>query len=137
LDYIRSLAKKLMPRLLRALLGFWLLFGPFLVFLIRWKTYEVTLMYVLLVGAFIFVGVHCWSHGAAYLRQLGSNTATALASLLIGGGLSGLIGKTTGVRLHSSMLFLPLVILAGFVLADYYAERKASAAAPAAGSQQS
>jgi hypothetical protein len=123
-DYARSLLKRIAPRLFHALLGFWLLFGPFVVFLIRWKAYEVVFMYLLLIGAFIFVGARVWFEGGEYVRRLGRDTFTALASALIGGGLSGIIAKLTHIRLYSSILFLPLVIVAGFVLAEYFNDRK-------------
>ncbi|HTM09567.1 MAG TPA: hypothetical protein VL754_14375 [Verrucomicrobiae bacterium] len=132
MDYARSLLKKIAPRLFRALLGFWLVLGPFIVFLIRWKAWEVTIIFLVLVGAFLFVGFMCWLIGKEYLKQLGSDTFTALASVLIGGGLSGLVAKLTHYSLHLTVLFFPLVIIAGFVISEYYHERK-TAAVPAAG----
>ncbi len=125
MDYARSLLKRIAPRVAHAILGFWLLLGPLVVFLIRWKAYEVVFMYLLLVGAFVFVGARVWFEGGEYVRRLGRDTLTALASALIGGGLSGVIAKLTHIRLYSSILFLPLVILAGFVLAEYFNDRKA------------
>ena len=120
---------------MRAVIGFWLVLGPFVVFLIRWKVWEVTVIFLVLVGAFLFVGFMCRLSGTEYLKQLGSDTFTALASVLIGGGLSGILAKLTHYRLHSSVLFLPLVIVAGFVISEYYHERK-TAAVPTAGSQE-
>lgn len=124
MDYAGLLLKRIAPRLCHAILGFWLLLGPFVVFLIRWKSYEVAFMYLLLIGAFVFVGARVWFEGGDYVRRIGRDTATALASALIGGGLSGVIAKLTHIRLYSSILFLPLVILAGFVLAEYFNDRK-------------
>ena len=127
MDYARSLLKRIAPRLSHAVLGFWLLFGPFVVFLLRWKAYEVVFMYLLLIGAFVFVGARVWFEGGEYARRLGRDTFTALASALIGGGLSGVIAKLTHLRLHSSVLFLPLVIIAGFLLVEYFNDRKVPA----------
>ena len=124
LEYATSMGKKIAPRLVRAALGFWLVLGPFIAFLIRWKWYEIVVIYVLLIGAFLFVGFMCWLTGPDYLRRLGSDAFTALASVLIGGGVSGIIGKVTHYSLHSSVLFLPLVILAGFILSESYRERR-------------
>lgn len=131
-DYALSLLRRILPRIVHAILGFWLLLGPFVVFLIRWKTYEVVFMYLLLIGAFMFVGARAWLEGGEYLRRLGRDSFTALASALIGGGLSGVIAKLTHIRLYSSILFLPLVIVAGFILVEYYEDRKvAHKSAPA------
>lgn len=125
MDYVRSLWKKIAPRLFRAVLGFWLVLGPLVVFLIRREWYETVLLFFLLLGAFLFVGLRCWLDGMEYLKLLGADTFTALASVVIGGGLSGIITRFIHVRVHASMLFLPLVILAGFAISEYYRERKA------------
>ena len=124
MDYARSLLKRIAPRVAQAILGFWLLFGPFVVFLIRWKAYEVVFIYLLLIGAIVFVGARAWFEGGNYVRRIGRDTGTALTSVLIGGGLSGVIAKLTHIRLYSSILFLPLVIIAGFVLVEYLNDRK-------------
>ena len=124
MDYARSLLKRIAPRVAQAILGFWLLLGPFVVFLIRWKAYEVVFIYLLLIGAVVFVGAKSWWEGAEYVRRLGRDTFTALGSALIGGGLSGVIAKLTHIRFYSSILFLPLVIIAGFVLVEYLNDRK-------------
>ena len=126
MDYLRSLWKKIAPRLFRAMLGFWLVLGPFVVFLIRWQWYEAAFFFLLLIASFILLGVKCWLDGAQYLKLLGSDAFTALASLLIGGGASGLIARFIHVRLHASVLFLPFVVLAGFALSECYRERKAA-----------
>jgi hypothetical protein len=90
-------------------------------------------MYLMLVGAFIVVGFMCWLIGAEYFRRLGSDTMTALASVLIGGGLSGLLAKLIHHSFHLSVWFFPLVIILGFVMSEIYRERKAAvAASPAA-----
>jgi hypothetical protein len=123
-DYALSLLKRIVPRVAHAILGFWLILGPLVVFLIRWKTFEVVFMYLLLIGAFLFVGARAWLEGGDYVRRLGRDSFTALSSALIGGGLSGVIAKLTHVRLYSSILFLPLVIVAGFLLVEYYNDRK-------------
>lgn len=124
MDYARLLLKRIAPRVAQAILGFWLLLGPFVVFLIRWKAYEVVFIYLLLIGAFVFVGARLWLEGGDYLRRIGRDTFTALGSALIGGGISGVIAKLTHIRLYSSILFLPLVIIAGFVLVEYLNDRK-------------
>jgi hypothetical protein len=131
-DYLRSLGKKIAPRLFRAILGLWLVLGPFVVFLIRWQWYEAGFFFLLLIAGFIIVGLKSWIDGIEYLKLLGADTFTALASVLIGGGLSGIIARLIHVRLHTSMLFLPLVVIAGFALSEWYRERKAAvASAPA------
>lgn len=130
MDYARTLLKRIAPRVAHAILGFWLLLGPLVVFLIRWKSYEVVFMYLLLIGAFVFVGARAWFEGRDYVRRIGRDTGTALASALIGGGLSGVIAKLTHIRLYSSIFFLPLVIVAGFVLVEYFNDRKALPKAP-------
>ena len=137
MDYARSLLRRIAPRVVHAILGFWLLLGPFLVFLIRWKAYEVIFMYLLLIGSFVFVGARLWFEGGDYVRQIGRDTGTALASALIGGGLSGVIAKLTHIRLYSSILFLPLVIVAGFILAECFSDRKALPKAAPANAQRS
>src|ERR1044071_3302367 len=71
-DYARSLLKRIAPRVAQAILGFWLLLGPFVVFLIRWKAYEVVFIYLLLIGAVVFVGAKSWWEGAEYVRRLRS-----------------------------------------------------------------
>jgi hypothetical protein len=130
-DYVRLLWKKIAPRLWRAVIGFWLVLGPFVVFLIRWKWYEELFIFLVLIAAFLFVGFKSWLDGLDYLKLLASDTFTALASVLIGGGLSGVIYKLTHYSLHLSVLFFPLVIIAGFVIAEFYRERRAATAAGA------
>jgi hypothetical protein len=136
-DYVYSLWKKIAPRLFRAMLGFWLVLGPFVVFLIRWKWYEAAFFFFLLIAAFVTVGLMCWVAGADYLKVLGADTFTALASALIGGGLSGIIARFIHLRLHASMLFLPLVVLAGFAISEWYRERRGSVPAAPAGAPRS
>ena len=133
MDYARPRWKKIAPRLFRAAIGFWLARGPLVVFLIRWEWYEVGFIYLLLIAAFLFVGFKCWLDGPDYLKLLGADVFTALASLLIGGGASGALAKLTHYRLHSSILFLPLVIVAGFLIAEVVSQRRAAVAAPPAG----
>lgn len=123
--------KKIAPRLLRAALGAWLVVGPPVVFLLRWNAALLILMYLALVAAFLFVGFMGWLAGADYFRRLGSDTMTALASVLIGGGLSGLIAKLTHHSLHLTVWFFPLVIVLGFIISEIYRERRAVAPAPA------
>jgi hypothetical protein len=123
-DYALSLLRRIVPRVVHAVLGFWLVLGPFVVFLIRWKAYEVVFIYLLLIGAVVFVGARIWFEGGEYVRRLGRDTFTALASALIGGGLSGVIAKLTHVRLYTSIFFLPLVIIGGFVLVEYFNDKK-------------
>jgi hypothetical protein len=132
-EYVRSLWKKIAPRLFRAMLGFWLVLGPFVVFLIRWQWYEAAFFFFLLIAAFVVVGLKCWLDGREYLKLLGADTFTALASVLIGGGVSGIIARFIHVRLHASMLFLPLVVVAGFAITEWYRERKAAVPAAPAG----
>jgi hypothetical protein len=128
-DYVRSLGKKIAPRLFRAMLGFWLVLGPFVVFLIRWQWYQAAFFFLLLIVGFVIVGLKCWIDGKEYMKLLAADTFTALASVLIGGGLSGITARLIHVRLHASMLFLPLVIVAGFALSEWYRERKAAVTA--------
>jgi len=130
-DYVRSMGRKIAPRLFRALLGFWLVLGPFVVFLIRWQWYETVFFFLLLIAGFIVVGFMCWLDGLEYLKLLGADTFTALASVLIGGGISGIIARFAHIRLHASMIFLPLVVVAGFAISEWYRERKAAVDASA------
>jgi hypothetical protein len=120
LTYLRKAG----PRLLRALLGVWLVTGPFVVFLIRWKSYELVIVFLAVIAAYVFVGWKSRIEGVPYLSQLASDTATALAATLVAGGLSGILAKFTGIYLHGNVLFVPLVILAGFWILEYGRERK-------------
>jgi hypothetical protein len=120
LTYLRKAG----PRLLRALLGIWLITGPFVVFLIRWKSYELVIVFLAVIAAYVFVGWNSRVSGLPYLSQLAIDTATALAATLVAGGLSGILAKLTGIHLHGNVLFVPLVILAGFWILEYGRERR-------------
>ena len=133
MDYVRSLWKKIVPRLFRAMLGFWLVLGPFVVFLIRWQWYEAAFFFLILIAGFVVVGLKCWLNGMEYVKLLGADTFTALASVLIGGGFSGILARFIHVRLHGSILFVPLVVVAGFAISEWYRERKAAVAVAPAG----
>jgi len=122
-DYISSL-RKAAVRSLRALLGIWLMLGPFVLFLIRWKVYEMVIIFLVVVAAFVFVGLNSRKHGTPYLTQLATDTAIALGIALLAGGLSGILAKLTRVYLHGHVLFVPLVILAGFCILEYSREKR-------------
>jgi hypothetical protein len=94
------------------------------VFLIRWRPIEVVLIFILVVGAYVFVGWNFLLRGRTYWTQLAADTAIAVGFILLAGVLSGIIAKLTGVHLHGNMLFVPLVVLAGFVILEYARERK-------------
>jgi hypothetical protein len=121
---LKSALRKAAPRFLRAVLGSWLVMGPFVVFLIRWRPIEVVLVFILVVGAYVFVGWNCLAWGRTYLTQLAADTAIAVGFILLAGVLSGIIAKLTGVYLHGHVLFVPLVVFAGFFVLEYLRERK-------------
>jgi hypothetical protein len=63
-------------------------------------------------------------HGTLYLTRLATDTAIALGIALLAGGLSGILAKLTRVYLHGHVLFVPLVILAGFFILEYSREKR-------------
>jgi hypothetical protein len=120
LPYLRKAA----PRLLRALLGMWLVVGPFVVYLIRWQTHELVIVFLAVIAAYVFVGWRCRMEGMPYLSRLAIDTVTALGVTLVAGGLSGILAKLTGIYLYGNVLFVPLVILAGFWVLEYGREKR-------------
>ncbi len=120
LEYLRKAA----PRCARALLGMWLVIGPFVVYLIRWQTHELVFVFIAVVCAYVFVGLRCRMEGRSYLKQLAFDTMTALGVTFLAGGLSGILAKLTGIHLHGHVLFVPLVILAGFWILEYGREKR-------------
>jgi hypothetical protein len=116
--------RKAGPRLVRALLGVWLVVGPFIVFLIRWKSFELVIIFLAVLAAYIFVGWNARTLGTPYLSRLATDTVTALGITLVAGGLSGVLAKLTGIYLHGNFLFVPLVVLGGFWILEYAQEKR-------------
>jgi len=122
-DYALLLLRKTVPRILRAMLGCWIVIGPFVVFLMRWEVYNMLFEYLLLVGAFVFLGVKCWHEGPEYIKRVAFDSGALISFIIVAGAFSLAVAKLIHVRLPA-VLFLPLVVVGGFMLLEYYYDRK-------------
>lgn len=112
-------------RLARALLGAWLVVGPFVGVYAR-ETDALIVVLVLLAAAYGFVAGRCSSAGAACLKPILRDGVTLLAVVWIAGASGSLLGA---LRLHEYRWLFAALLLAGFWLAEFIRVSKHAARA--------
>jgi hypothetical protein len=117
------LLQKAAVHLARALLGIWLLIGPFVLFLFRGESSALIVTLLLLAASYGFVVWRYRTYGVDYVSRFAFDTLTALGVALIAGVLSELLAFI-GLRLHGNILIIPLLILACFGYLEYTQEKK-------------
>jgi hypothetical protein len=117
------LLQKAAVHLARALLGIWLLIGPFVLFLFRGDAKALVTTLVALAACYGFVVWRYRTSGLDYLSRFAFDTLTALGVALIAGALSELLAFI-GFRLRGNILIIPLLILACFGYVEYTQEKK-------------
>jgi hypothetical protein len=112
-------------RLARALLGAWLVVGPFVGVYAR-ETDALIVVLVLLAAAYGFVAGRCSSAGLACLKPILVDGAALLAVVWIAGASGSLLGA---LRLHEYRWLFAALLLAGFWLAEFLRARGRAARA--------
>jgi hypothetical protein len=110
-------------RLSRALLGAWLIVGPFVGIYAR-ETDALVVVLVLLAAAYGFAAGRAASDGAACLAPIVFDGLTLLAVLWIASASRELFGAAVAFRLHQHLWVWPALILLCFWLAEFLAARK-------------
>lgn len=117
------LLRKAAVHLVRALLGIWLLIGPFVLFLFRGDAKALVTTLVVLAACYGFVFSRYRTSGLDYLSRFAFDTLTALGVALSAVVLSEILAFI-GLRLRGNILIIPLLILACFGYLEYTQEKK-------------
>ena len=115
--------KAAVRRLGRAILGAWLIVGPFVGIYAREEEALVVVL-VLLAGAYGFAAGRCASEGLKCVMPVLIDGAVLLAALWIASASRELFGAASAVRLSDHLWAMPAVLLVCFWLAEFLAARR-------------
>lgn len=112
-----------LARFFDAIFGLLLLIGPFVLFLYRGFSLALVITFLLLAAGYGYVVWRYRESGLAYLRELASDTLTAMAATIGAAGASMILASFTRVHLHAHALFVPSAVIGFFWFLEYRAAR--------------
>ncbi|HEX9443003.1 MAG TPA: hypothetical protein VGA73_02740 [Candidatus Binatia bacterium] len=117
-----------LARFFNAVFGVLPLIGPFVLFLFRGLSLGLVVMFLIFAAGYAYAWWSYRKSGLSYLRELASDTLTAMAAAIGGAGASIVLASFTRIRLHAHALFLPAVVVGFFWYLEYRAARHRAAA---------
>ena len=110
-----------LARFFHAIFGGLLLIGPFAVLLFRGLSLGLVVTVLLVAASYAFAAWRYRNSGLSYLRELASDTLTAMAAAIGAAGASIVLARLTRIHLHT--MFLPAVVVGTFWYLEYRAAR--------------